>query len=160
MGFPFKAKSNMNREELTAAIDEKKALPDMVLKRVYFTAQEAMNIAESNLMLNYYKSGGFWNDFDIYRFRSSILVVFRLISGMINEAGVTSWPNSETPSILIKNKVKTDFDLCLKLVRYARLDVFTLIHLCGYLNWTLHEIGLTNLLIDNREKEINIEDLV
>ena len=156
----FLPKSQMNREELTNAVDEKKALPDLVLKRVYFNAQEQMNIAESNLMLGYYKSGGYFNDLDVFKLRSSILVLFRLISGMINEAKQYNWGNSETPLILKKNRVSSDFELCLRLTRYASLDVFTLIHLSGYLNFCLHELGLTDLLIDNNMKEINIEDYV
>lgn len=157
---PFKPNSLMDREELTNAVDEKKALPDLVLKRVYFNAQEQMNIAESNLMLGYYKSGGYFNDLDVYKLRSSILVLFRLISGMINEAKQYNWANSETPLILRKNRVSSDFELCLRLTRYAQLDVFTLIHLSGYLNYCLHVLGLTDLLIDNNMKEINIEDYV
>lgn len=156
----FLPKSQMNREELTNAVDDKKALPDLVLKRVYFNAQEQMNIAESNLMLSYYKSGGYFNDLDVFKLRSSILVLFRLISGMINEAKQYNWGNSETPLILKKNRVSSDFELCLRLTRYAPLDVFTLIHLSGYLNFCLHELGLTDLLIDNNMKEINIEDYV
>lgn len=156
----FKAKSQMNRDELTNAVDDKKALPDLVLKRVYFNAQESMNNAEADLMTGYYRSGGFWNPNDTYRFRSSILVVFRLIGGMINSARVYNWVNDETRLILQKNRVKNDFELCLRLTRYASMDVPTLVHLSGYLNFCLHELGLTDLLIDNSAQEIDIRDLV
>ena len=152
--------SSMNRAELNDSVNEKKALPDMVLKRIYFEAQEKMNLAEAALMLNYYKSGNNWNQNDIHRFRASILVVFRLISGMIKDAKIMKWVNSETPFILRKNRVENDFELCLRLIRYSPMDVFTLVHLSGYLNFCLHELGLTDLLVDNSATEINIEDLV
>ncbi len=156
----IKSHSAMNRDELNNAVDDKKALPDMVLKRIYFSAQESMNLAESALMAGYYKNGNVWNPNDIMKFRTSILVVFRLISGMINSVKVYNWVNSETPFILRKNRVNNDFELCLRLTRYAQLDVFALIHLSGYLNFCLHELGLTDLLIDNQIAEIDIKDLV
>lgn len=154
-----KAISRMNRQELNDAVDQKKALPDMVLKRIFFNAQENMTNAESNLMLNYYKNQGFFVENDVYRFRSSILTCFRLISGMIYEAKVMNWYSKEKDKIHKINRVSSDYELCVKLTRYSMLDVPTLIHLAGYLNYCLHELGLTNLLIDNKDHEIELEDL-
>jgi hypothetical protein len=159
-GFNTKPKSTMNREELNAAVDKKQALPDLVLKRVYFNAQENMKESETQLMYNYYRNGGIHNELDVFRLRSNILGLFRLISGMILENGYMTWKSSEYIRIHKNNGVNTDFELCLKLSRYAQLDVPTLIHLAGYLHQSLHELGLTNLLINDLNKEVDIEDLI
>ena len=85
---------------------------------------------------------------------------FRLISGMIWEAKVFSWPSKEKALIHKKNRVESDYELCVALTRYVQLDVPTLIHLAGYLNFCLHELGLTNLLVDNKSYEVDIKDLI
>lgn len=155
-----KAFSKMDREELNDAVDKKTALPDMVLKREYFTFQETMTRAEQQLMMGFYKNGGVYRDIDVIYLRSSILGLFRLISGMISEAGCVTWKSKESELILRKNGVNSDFALCHKLINYAQLDVPTLIHLAGYLNYALHELGLTNLLMNNDGHEIDIADLI
>lgn len=155
-----KAFQKMDREELENAVDQKTALPDMVLKRQYFQAQESMTLAEAKLMFGFFQNDGFYNELDVYRFRSAILGVFRPISGMIEEAKVWNWIAIESPLVLAKNRVKTDYDLCLKLTNYAPLDVSTLIHLAGYLHFCLHRLGLTNLLLDTSDGEYDIAKIV
>lgn len=155
-----KSFSRMDRDELSNAVDEKKALPDMILKRLYFNAQEQMCLCEQVLMNNYFRNGRFYNELDSIRFRGSILVLFRLISGMLLDAKVLTWRTSGFNVILAKNRVESDYELCLKLTNYAQLDVDTLIHLAGYLNFGLHQLGLTDLLMNEDIKEIDIKDLI
>lgn len=155
-----KAHSEMDRDELINEVDKKQALPDMVLKRMYFNAQEKMTEAEKMLMYHFYANNGTYNDLDIFRLRIAILGCFRPISGMIAENKIYNWLEHEEPLILKKNGVKSDYDLCLKLITYGKVDVPSLIHLVGYVNFCLHELGLTNLLLNIEGGELDISKIV
>lgn len=147
------------REELMEDFDKKTAFPDMVLKRMYFTFQETMIMNEATLMTNYYKNQGFFNEIDVIKFRGSILGLFLAIKGMILEQGCRDAEKQGNPVILKKNGVKSYYELCCKLETYAPLGVSALIQLAGYLTNCMHELGLTNLLLNTNGVEIDMKDL-
>lgn len=156
----MKAKSEMNREELVNAVDNKKAYPDMVLKRLYFDAMESMIEAESQLMYGFYLNGNQYNELDVFRLRSKILKLFGLIKDMIKSNGCLSWDDDKRGFILAKYGVKNDYELCLRLTKYAHLDVDSLTHLSGYLSFCMFSSGLTDLLMDSDVREPNFNELI
>ena len=151
--------ANKTREELMEDFDKKTAFPDMVLKRMYFTFQENMITSSTVMMNNYYRNGGVWNEGDVFRFRASILGLFMAIKGMIYDQGCKDSEKMGDTLILAKNRVNSYYELCIKLENYAPLDVSALIQLSGYLTNCMHELGLTNLLLNTNGVEIDMKDL-
>lgn len=151
--------ANKTREELMDDFDKKTAFPDMVLKRMYFTFQESMITNSSIMMSNYYRNGCFFLESDVFRFRSSILGLFMAIKGMIFEQGCPNAEKQGNQLILKKNGVESYFELCLKLENYAPMSVSALIQLSGFLTNCLHELGLTNLLLNTNGVEVDMKDL-
>jgi hypothetical protein len=133
--------SNMNRSELNDSVNDKKALPDMVLKRIIFEAQDRMNKAEANLVYNRLKSVNV-NPLNIFRFRIAILECWRLIGEMALDVKILN---------LYENKYYDvdDCELVLRLYSKNPISTDKLHHLAGYINHCLHVLNLTNLLIDN-----------
>ena len=137
-----KPKSHMTREELDSAVDDKKALPDMILKRIIFEAQDRMNKAESQLVYNRLKSAGFNSPLDVIRFRTSILECWRLIGEMALEVNIRNLFKDKTYEL-------DDCDLILRLYSNRIVSIDRLHHLAGYIQHCLHVLNLTNLLIDS-----------
>jgi hypothetical protein len=145
MGHKFsKALSRMTRNEVNEEVDAKRALPDLVLKRVIFEAQERMYDAETTLMYNQLRNNGMTNDSDIYRFRVCILKLFRLIGEMAKEGGCLGLPpNGKHPLY-----DRYDWELLMDDLAYGKpFKLHMLIRFSAYLTFALHTLNLTNLLI-------------
>lgn len=150
----MKAKSQYSDEELKNLVDEKKALPDMVLKRYIFDAQHRMSDCERMLVYNYYRNGKNYNPLDKLRFRLSILECWRLIGEMTLEVKLRNLNGKRTYDV-------DDCDLILRLYEtndYRPMSVPMLHHLCSYINHALHVLNLTNLLIDSIPFDSSEED--
>jgi hypothetical protein len=138
-----KAPSELNRKELNDAVDDKKALPDLVLKRIIFQSQEELYDSETKLMYNQMRNNGMVNDNDTYRFRVSILKLFRLVSQMALENGCTCLPGGPD-----KMYNKDDWNLIQEDLAYSKpFSVKMLVRFSAYLTFVLHALNLTNLLI-------------
>ena len=150
---PFSA---MNNSELGLAVDEKKALPDMILKRHIFDAQREMVRAHSDLMYNSLRNGGRVSEVDEYKLKSAVLNLFGMIGEMAFENGYFNL-NGKT---MFK---KTDYQYMQDLLYLKPLDndhdkaVKKLIRLAQYNLNLLHRLNLTNLLIDNSTDDPGIE---
>lgn len=92
----MKPKSLMDRSELNDAVDDKKALPDMILKRIIFEAEDRMNKAEAVLVYNRLKSGGIVNQLDLFRLRVAILELWRLVGQMALDVKIHNLYTSKT----------------------------------------------------------------
>jgi hypothetical protein len=152
-----KPNSEKSVDELSDDVDKKKALPDLVHKRNIIDAFKEMSASESIMMFNYLKNGRNFNDLDAYRYRSCVLMVFNMIMGMIPEAGCLSLKIGGNPLFLVKNNVKNEYELAIRMKDYAELDIKTIIYINKYLHYCLTEMNLTNLLINN--VSVDDEDL-
>lgn len=151
--------SEMNFEELNKAIDEKKALPDLIQKRIIFMRKKEMIDAREVLQLSALKNNGYINPIHKDEFRVKIVSVFLEVIDMVREAGIINLNN-------IQSGNKPDFDLMLDLIyerdvmRGTPLTVKALIHLCLYVTYCLHRLNLTNLFFEeNFIQPKSIEDL-
>ena len=138
-----KPKSQYTRQELNDAVDDRKALPDMILKRIIFEAQDRMNKAEAALVYNRLKTGGYENKLDVFRLRVSILECWRLIGEMALDVKIKNINDRRTyPDF-------DDYQLVERLYSSKDVKSSMLHHLVAYLQHCLHKLNLTNLLIDN-----------
>lgn len=144
---PFSLK---DREELARDVDEDKALPDMYFKRLIFESHDRMIKAESLMSFNRFKNGGVYNILDVYRFRSSILDLFRRISGMISHNEIFNLP-PELGNKYVHSKY-SDFDICLHLVNGESITENELVRCSAFLGYCLHRLNLTNLLQGYEER--------
>jgi hypothetical protein len=133
----------MNREELGDASDDRKALPDMILKRIIFESQDRMNKAESALVFNRLKSGGYNNPLDMFRLRVAILECWRLIGEMALDVKIRNLYDKQMYDGV------DDCELMDRLYSNKDVNVKMLHHLSGYVQNCLHRLNLTNLLMDN-----------
>jgi len=147
--------SQMSRQELDVAVDQRKALPDMILKRIIFDAQNEMNDFEKKLSKSRLQNNGFVNPNDVINLRVAIGKLFRLIGEMCKDVKVLSFDG--VPRIFRRNVLINDYDLCFVLLHGEPLDIHTILHLCSYMNYCLHKLNLTNLLIDNQGSEESID---
>lgn len=144
----MKANSHLDRSELNKAVDDRKALPDMILKRIIFEAQDRMNKAESVLVYNRLKTGGYFNNLEIYRFRISILEVWRLIGEMALDVKILNLFSEKVYEV-------NDCELMLRLYSNKPMNIHLLHHLAGYVTHCLHVLNLTNLLIDEVSYDVD-----
>jgi hypothetical protein len=139
----------MSRDEVYDAVDKKQAMPDLVMKRYIFDDFHNMVNYQALLQHNFYKNGKVFNDLDIYRFRASILKLFSWVKYMAQDNGCINNKVRPKTYLLRKYKVANDYELCFLLEEYAIMDVTVLTHISSYIQYVLHELKLTNLLIDN-----------
>ena len=148
--------SSMNNAELGVAVEEKKALPDMILKRHIFDAQRDMVRTHSDLMYNSLRNGGRVSEIDEYKLKSAIINLFGMIGEMAYENGYFNLNDKTTFK-------KTDYEYMQELLYLKQLDndhdlaVKKLIRLAQYNLNLLHRLNLTNLLIDNSSDDPGIE---
>lgn len=143
----MKPYSSMNRTELNTAVDEKKALPDMVLKRIIFEAKANMLETCREMMYNALRNNGTYNPNDAYRFRTAIAVVWYHINEMSRDNGYINL--NSMPEI----GQKSDFERMQDLTYGKKLKVKTLIRLSEYVTYCLHKLNLTDLRISNETDE-------
>jgi len=148
--------SSMNNAELGLAVEEKKALPDMILKRHIFDAQREMVRVHSDLMYNSLRNGGRVSEIDEYKLKSAIINLFGMIGEMAFENGYFNLNG-------IKLFKKSDYEYMQDLIYLRSLDIShdvavkKLIRLAQYNLNLLHRLNLTNLLIDNSGEDMGIE---
>lgn len=152
----MKAFSRMNDGELNNAVDEKKALPDMVLKRHIFDAQRAMVDAHSTLMYNRSRNGNVVNDNDLYLLKSKIVSLFGMIGEMARENGYYNL-NDVTTNFKSDYEFMQDLLYLRRLSKYRDKEIDIVIRLVQYNLNILHRLNLTNLLIDIEADESSIE---
>lgn len=149
----------MNFAELNTAIDEKKALPDLIQKRIIFVRKKEMIDAREALQLNALKNNGYINLSYKNEFRVKIVSCFLEVIDMIREADIRNLNNIQLGN-------KTDFELMNDLIfekdimNGSPFSVRNLLHLCLYVTYCLHRLNLTNLFFDEEYiQPKSIEDL-
>lgn len=139
--------SEMNEEELNTAIDEKKALPDLIQKRIIFVRKKEMIDAREVLQTTAMKNNNYVSPLHKIVFRNKIVSCFLEIIDMVREAGIRSLGS-------INSYNKDDFDMMQDLIferdirRGRPYSTEVLLHLCLYVTYCLHRLNLTNLFYD------------
>lgn len=151
--------SEMNIDELNIAIDEKKALPDLIQKRIIFMRKKEMIDARERLQESALKNNGYINYIHKIEFRQKIISCFLEVIDMVREAGITTLDN-------IQYGEKNDFEMLMDMIYEIDIktrkpySVRTLTHLCLYVTYCLHRLNLTNLFYDEQYiQPKSLEDL-
>jgi hypothetical protein len=149
--------SKLDAEDLADDVfEEKKALPDLVLKRYIFEAQNNMIVAHKVLLMNRNRNGGHTNPLDVTVLKSTLISLFSFVNEMAKENKYLYLDDIPHP---IYNKRFTDYALMIKLIYFEDLDINTLIRLYLYNLNILHRLNLTNLFLDPPQTSYDIEKL-
>jgi hypothetical protein len=135
MSFKKRFLDSTDKDEVYDDVSEKKAIPELILKRDIFEAESAMLLAERVLMNNFRRYGKFFDD-DKINFEGNIILLFGFIKYMIIDAK-------------IKPVDKLTYFKMLRLESGARLPVPDLILLKNFLLSELHVLNLANLFVSN-----------
>lgn len=129
----------MDEGDIYDDVNEKKALPELILKQNILNAQDAMLISERKMMNNF-RSTRKWYKQDLVEFEGNIILLFGFIKRMMLDQGIAKKDENGKPS--------TDYTIYKLLLQAERGKQFSGNHLVVFKNFLLkylHKINITNL---------------
>lgn len=145
---PRRAKflNTTDSEQLYDDVEEKKAIPELILKADILKAEEAVLLLERRLM-NVYRRYRTYSAADKADLEGAMVLLFSYVKDMIEEKGI------------LKDE-RDLWDDMLSLERGASFKLSRLLSLKNYLLKNLHRLGITNLLLNRGksfEQQLNDE---
>jgi hypothetical protein len=126
---------SLNASDIYDDVNEKKALPELILKQNILNAQDVMLLSERKMMNSFRFRRKFFRN-DLIEFQGNIILLFGFIKRMILDIGLS--PASNDYKI---------YKLLCEAERGKQFDARALIVFKNFLLKHLHSINITNLFM-------------
>lgn len=147
---PINNLTEVGSQNLSELSEQGRALPDLVRKKHIYESHKIMLDFAGGLSNRMNRNSGVCADTDIYNLMSSMYVCWHLVNMMVYENKIFNLYNSKT-------YVDDDFKIISNIWKHHNFInnddrlrfIRKLFHLIDYIDFCLHRLNLTNLIMDN-----------